>query len=59
MANQDYDVTELLESLQAIELKTATKEEMYDQQLNTLYEWVRSGFISCRDFKNLLSMVIA
>lgn len=59
MANQDYDVAELLESLQAIALKTATKEEAYDQQLNVLYEWVRTEFISRRDFKNLLSIVIS
>lgn len=59
MSNLDYDFDELLESLQAIALKTATKEETYDKQLNILYEWVRTEFISRRDFKKMLSILIA
>ena len=32
--------------------------ETYDYQLNLLHEWVRSGFISRLQFKELLSLLV-
>jgi len=58
MTNLDYDGTKRLETLQAIAYTTADRAETYDKQLNLIYEWVKTGVISKRLFKNLLTLLV-